>query len=145
MPKTVLPTHAYIPGQNDRHPEGAFDSIRASAVQGLDADQLAESEAFKAGLMFLNAGYFWETHEVLEPVWMALADGSLERQFVQGLIQLANGRLKMLMRRPKAAQRLVTQARGLVPADQSMVVMRLNVREVHGWIDRLEGDIELVL
>jgi len=145
MSKPTLPTHAYIPGQNDRHAEDAFDSIRQSAVQGLEADQLAQSDAWKAGLAFLDAGYFWEAHEVLEPVWMVLPKGGVERQFVQGLIQLANGRLKMLMGRPKAALRLVGQARGLVLVDGAMKIMGLEVREVNCWIDQLEDDIKLVL
>lgn len=140
-----LPAYAYVPGQNERHPEDTFDSIRRTAVQGHDADQLAHSEAFQAGLRFLEAGFYWESHEVLEPVWMVLPDASTERQFVQGLIQLANGCLKLRMDRPKAALRLVGQARGLVPADKSMWIMTLEMHSVHGWIDELERKVMLAL
>ncbi len=140
-----LPTYAYVPGQNERHPENTFDAIRSSAVSGQNADQLAHSEAFRAGLRFLDAGYYWEAHEVLEPVWMALPDGSTEKYVVQGLIQLANGSLKLRMGRPKAALRLVGQARGLVNREVSAPVMTLDVRDVHTWIDRLEGQILLAI
>jgi len=145
MSSDYLPSHAYVPGQNKRHPEDAFESIRQTAIHGQDADQLAQSSAFKTGLRFLSAGYYWEAHEVLEPVWMVLPDDSVERRFVQGLIQLANGRLKMLMGRPKAASRLVDQARGLIPTNPSLTVMRLTVSEVHHWIDTLEYEVNLVL
>lgn len=140
-----LPSHAYIPGKNSRHPDDAFESIRQTAIPDQDADQLAQSDAFKAGLCFLNAGYYWEAHEVLEPVWMALPDDSVERRFVQGLIQLANGRLKLLMERPKAASRLVDHARSLIATNPSLTIMTLKVAEVHSWIDQLEVEVNLVL
>ncbi|MEE9333351.1 MAG: alpha/beta fold hydrolase [Granulosicoccaceae bacterium] len=140
-----LPSHAHIPGHNMRHPENAFDRIRQTAARGQSADQLACSDAYRAGLRFLNAGFYWEAHEALEPVWMVLPEKSMERRFVRGLIQLANGRLKMCMGRPKAALRLVVQARDLVPTDSTLAVMTLDVQDVHGWIDELEGDACLAL
>ena len=101
-----LPGHAYLPGQTPRHPEGAFEWLRESARAGMSADALARSEAFRAGLVYLEKGYFWEAHEVLEPVWMALPQGSAERHLLQALIQLANARLKARMGRPRAVARL---------------------------------------
>ena len=145
MPAERLPSHAYVPGQNERHPEDTFDAIRRTAVQGHDAEQLAQTEAFRAGLRFLDAGFYWEAHEVLEPVWMVLPDSSMEHRFVQGLIQLANGYLKLRMGRPKAALRLVGQARGLLPVDTSMTIMTLDVKDVQGRIDALEHDVLLAL
>ena len=90
-----LPTHAYIPGVNERHPENAFDGIKSSVNAGDDIEQLEQCAAFRAGLQYLEAGFYWETHEVLEPVWMALPERSVEKRFIQGLIQLANGCLKL--------------------------------------------------
>lgn len=140
-----MPNYAYVPGRNQRHHENAFDAIRATAELGHNVAELSTCDAFQAGLQFFEAGYFWETHEVLEPVWIALPEGSVEKQFVQGLIQLANGRLKLRMDRPKAALRLVGQARGLIPTNASATVMAVRVMEVHRWIDALEGDILLAL
>lgn len=149
-----LPRYAYIPGQTARHPDDAFDAIRKTAVHGQGVDQLARCEAFRAGLYYFDQGYFWEAHEVLEPVWLALPEDSVERQFVQGLIQLANGRLKLRMGRLKAALRLVGQARGLLLARETeqagvskvpLTLMTLNVQDVHRWIDELESEIILAL
>lgn len=101
-----LPDHAYLPGQTTRHAEGAFDVLRDSARPGMGAAALADTPAFRAGLLYLEKGYFWEAHEVLEPVWMAQPQGSAERYFLQALIQLANARLKARMQRPRAVARL---------------------------------------
>ena len=108
-----LPAHAYVPGQNARHAEDAFEAIRKTAKPGMTADALADCAAFKHGLHYLEQGYFWEAHEVLEPVWMVLPEGE-DRRFAQGLIQLANAKLKARMERPKAALRLCSMARDLM-------------------------------
>ena len=139
MTSIQLPNHAYIPGQNERHPEDAFDLISNTVIAGNSAEQLSQCDAFQAGLLFLDKGYYWEAHEVLEPVWMHLDAGSVERKFVQGLIQIANGRLKLQMGKPKAVRRLVDHARSLIPDDGSKIIMSLKVNEVRGWIDRLEA------
>lgn len=142
MPQLRLPNWAYVPGQNERHPDDAFDALRQTAVRGQDTAGLAQCDAFRAGLRFLDSGYYWEAHEVLEPVWMALPEGCVERRFVQGLIQLANGCLKLRMDRPKAALRLVGKARALVPSGEvAATIMTIETREVHRWIDALERDV----
>lgn len=100
------PPHVYVPGQTERHPEDWFDAIKGTVQAGMSASELEASAAFRAGLAYFDAGYFWECHEVLEAVWMETPDGSAEREMVQAIIQLANARLKLLMNRPKAARRL---------------------------------------
>lgn len=111
-----LPPHAYVPGQNARHAEGWFDGIKETARPGMDLSALARSRAFEVGLAYLEAGYFWECHEVLEAVWMALPEGTPERSLVQAIIQLANARLKLRMQRPKATARLCDIAEGHLDA-----------------------------
>ncbi len=105
---SAAPDYAYVPGQTPRHPEGAFDAVRATA----EAEPLA-SEALRTGIDWIDAGYFWEAHEVLEPVWLALPDGPA-RTGVQALIQLANAGLKARMDRPPAALRLCDIAARLI-------------------------------
>jgi len=134
-----LPTHIYIPGLTIRHPEGAFDLIRETATDGMTPEQLAQSDAFCTGLRFIRAGYFWEAHEVLEPVWMVLPSPSVERDFVQGLIQIANGLLKIKMDRQKAALRLAKIARDLMPPQDRSHVMGVSLVEIDALIDSLEA------
>jgi hypothetical protein len=103
-----LPTHAYVPGDSPRHAEDAFDGLKQ-----VD-DPLATCIAWRAGLRFFKAGYFWEAHEVWEAVWMATVANSAEKCVVQGMIQLANAGLKRRMARPKAALRLDALAESLL-------------------------------
>lgn len=63
------------------------------------------------GLALYRAGFFWEAHEAWEPLWLDAAPNSRERAFLQGLIQLANGRLKLVMGREAAARRIAALAR----------------------------------
>lgn len=102
----ALPDHAYVPGVSPRHDEGTFAALRHTAHRNMSVQQLASSEAFRAGLHFFHMGYYWEAHEVLEPVWLATPAASAERHVVQALIQLANAALKKQMGRPRAVLRL---------------------------------------
>ena len=101
-----VPSHAYVPGETPRHPEGSFDRLTETARSGMTPAALAASDAWRAGWQFLRQGYFWEAHELFEPVWMALLPNSRERAMVQGAIQLANAALKARMGRPRAVLRL---------------------------------------
>lgn len=102
----LFPEYPYVPGRTPRHPEGWFDAIRDTVRPGASVSELANSPAWAAGLAYLEDGFFWEAHEVLEPIWMALPHGSREREMVQALIQLANACLKREMGRPRAVLRL---------------------------------------
>ncbi len=141
--KEFQPSHAYIPGLNKRHAEGLFDHIRDTAKSGMSAKVLAQSEAFQTGLRFIEEQYFWEAHEVLEPVWMLLEKFSDERHFVQGLIQLANGLLKMRMNRPKAAHRLAIIALSLVSLGKAEFVMNVKREDFILKIRELEHNSKL--
>jgi len=133
-----LPPHAYVPGQTARHPEDAFEALRATARAGMSAEDLAQCRAWQAGRAFLEAGFFWEAHEVLEPVWMALPDGSTERRFVQAVIQAANAALKHRMNRPRAVARLQGITRELLAGlPSAQVVMGHRVGVVMAIVDGL--------
>jgi len=111
----MRPAHAYVPGRNARHPETAFDAVKSSVVPGMSVARIAGSEAWQTGLDLYRTGYFWECHEVLEAVWMALPDGP-DRSAVQAVIQLANAALKERMGKPRAVLRLCDMAQGLAEA-----------------------------
>ena len=109
-----LPAHAYVPGRTPRHPEGAFDAVRGSVAAGMGIAALAESAAWRAGIAYMEAGFHWEAHEVLEPVWMACPPGGAEALAVRGTIQMANAALKLRMGRVRAAVRLRAMADDLL-------------------------------
>ncbi|MDE4173767.1 DUF309 domain-containing protein [Phaeobacter sp. PT47_59] len=113
------PPHAHVPGQTPRHPEGTFAALCNTVQAQQPPGAVFASDAWRAGLQFLETGYFWEAHEVWEAVWMALPEGTEARRLVQGMIQLANAELKQVMQRPKASLRLceiaLTHLQGLDP------------------------------
>jgi predicted metal-dependent hydrolase len=95
-----------VPGQGPRHDPERFAALHAGVTGGMGPDDLVRTDAWAAGLLYLDKGFFWEAHEVLEPVWMATEPGSAEREIVQALIQIANAALKVRMNRPRAVLRL---------------------------------------
>lgn len=110
----ALPPVPYRPGQTPRPPEGLF-AAEIAALESLgnpaDPADLARSAAFVGGIAAFRAGYFWEAHELWEPVWMRLPPQSPERHLMQGLIQRANAELKRAMGQPGAAARIDARAR----------------------------------
>lgn len=130
-----LPAHKHIPGQNARHPEDAFDWIRDQAA--------AESEnaAWKYGLHLFHHGFYWEAHEVLEPVWMAAAPNSAEKAMAQAVIQLANAALKRNMGKPKAAVRLAGMVEALASeaARGGEVVLGVEVASISAAADSIRA------
>lgn len=123
-----LPAHKHIPGQNARHPEDAFEWIRDQAAAE------AGNEAWEYGLRLLLEGFYWEAHEVLEPVWMAAPPNSAEKAMAQAVIQLANAALKLDMGKPKAAVRLAAMVEALAAEAAQGGEVVLGV-EVAGVID----------
>ena len=106
-----LPKAAHIPGQTPRPPEGFLDEVIAQApALTLDAEAY-RNPVWHYGLILIEHGFFWEAHEVLEPVWSNAAPNGRERFLVQAVIHIANGALKLRMNRPKAASRLADLAR----------------------------------
>lgn len=122
-----MPGHAYVPGRTERHDPDAFDLFHDSIREGMLLREIERSLAWRAGWQFVEAGYFWEAHEVLEPVWMVLPESRPEKRFVQAIIQLANAELKARMGKPNAVRRLCDIAEGLLreaKLDQVMGVSR---------------------
>jgi hypothetical protein len=104
------PPEPHLPGITPRPAEDHFDAVKATLEGCETPDALAASACFKAGFEAFERRYYWEAHELWEPVWMQLPEGSREKALVQGLIQLANAALKQRMGRPKAAERILLLA-----------------------------------
>lgn len=102
-----LPEAPYVPGRTARPRSGLFFDIAHAAPEITDPARWRDNEAWLYGFDLYGNGFFWETHEVWEPVWMGARPNSPERVLVQGLIHLANACLKLEMGRVKAAVRLV--------------------------------------
>lgn len=108
------PPHAYVPGQTPRHAEGAFDALRHTVAEGSSDSELLATPAVRTGLAWMDLGYFWEAHELLEPAWMQARPNSRVRRFLKAAIQTANAGLKDRMGRGRAVVRLCREVRGLL-------------------------------
>ena len=80
---TWRPAYAYLPGQTERHPEILFDEIK-NACAGCHYCEFRETATFEYAYIFLREGFYWESHEVFEVLWMACPDRSAEKPFYRG-------------------------------------------------------------
>lgn len=58
------------------------------------------------GIDLFNHGYWWESHESLEAVWIAAGQETPTGQFIQGLIQVAAAQLKRFIGQERGARML---------------------------------------
>ena len=126
----ALPPLAYIPGQTQRHKETQFDEIISSIPSVIDFETLQTLPAFHTALSYMQHGFHWEAHEILEAIWMNTAQNSIERLFTQCVIHLANANLKHIMQRETATQKIMTKANALSAeigrrAPDSLVVIEI--------------------
>ena len=109
-----LPGWAYVPGETA---DAAADHDTLWQAKALVPAQFfgfvpARHPALRYGIALNDAGYFWESQEVLEAVWAAAPQGGRERILLRACIQIANANLRLRMRKPHAAARLFGEALG---------------------------------
>src|ERR1700684_4690017 len=107
-----LPRWAYVPGET-ADAEADHDTLwhAKALVPSRFRDYVpARHPALRYGIALNDAGYFWESHEVLEAVWAAAPQGGRERPLLRACIQIANANLKLRMQKPRAAARVSGEA-----------------------------------
>ena len=107
----ALPARAHVPGSGTTPDEPVLETAKATAPAVTDETGWADNQAYLYGFDLLRGGFYWEAHEVWEPVWLACPPNSRARTLLRGLIQAANARLKAKMGRPRAVVRLAEEAR----------------------------------
>lgn len=97
------------------------------------------SGRLERGAALFNEGSFFEAHEVWEDAWR-VAEGDI-RQFLQGLIQIAAGFVKLQRGQPKGMMMLLDHGseklRGLAPADRDVEIGPL-LEAVAAWRAKAE-------
>jgi uncharacterized protein len=95
---------------------------RTPALDPVDADRL-----FREGVALFNGVRYWHAHEAWETLWRAAEDE--EREFYQGLIQVAAGLLHLQRRNARGAriklEEGVTKLRAYEPAHRGIFVNEL--------------------
>jgi hypothetical protein len=107
-----LPEWAYVPGEPaDSEPDHeTLWQAKALVPAQFFGFVPARHPALRYGIALNDAGYFWESHEVLEAVWAAAPQGGRERILLRACIQIANANLKLRMQKPHATARLWGEA-----------------------------------
>jgi hypothetical protein len=107
-----LPQWAYVPGETA---EAEADHDTLWQAKALVPSQFrgfvpARHPALRYAIALNDAGYFWESQEILEAVWAAAPQGGRERMLLRACIQIATANLRLRMRKPHAAARLLREA-----------------------------------
>jgi Domain of unknown function (DUF309) len=107
-----LPAWTYVPGETaDAEPD--YETLgRAKALVPAQFFGFVPTRhpALRYGMALNDAGYFWESQQVLEAVWAAAPQGGRERILLRACIQLASANLKLRIRKPNATARLWGEA-----------------------------------
>src|ERR1700692_2909020 len=107
-----LPQWAYVPGET-AEAEADHDTLwqAMALVPSRFQDFVpARHPALRYGIALNDAGYFWESQEILEAVWAAAPQGGRERILLRACIQIANANLRLRMQKPHAAARFFGEA-----------------------------------
>ena len=107
-----MPRWAYLPGETA---DAAADHDTLWQAKALVPPRFrdyvpARHPALRYGIALNDAGYFWESQEVLEAVWAAAPQNGRERALLRACIQIGNANLRLRMQKPRAASRLLGEA-----------------------------------
>src|SRR5438552_9470963 len=119
-------------GEADSAPESATSPQtrgRTPALDPFEADRL-----FRYGVALFNGARYWHAHEAWETLWRAADDK--DRDFYQGLIQIAAGLLHLQRRNARGARNKLSE--GLVKLRRYEPAHRgIFVNELIGAADRV--------
>jgi uncharacterized protein len=107
---------------------------RTAALDPVEADRI-----FREGVALFNGVRYWHAHEAWETLWRAAPDK--ERNFYQGLIQVAAGLLHLQRRNARGARsKLAEGVARLRPFEP--VHRGIFVNELIGRADRLIAELD---
>lgn len=112
-PQLDLPSIAHVPGSGSVPDMVLLEVAKGLATKVTRAAGWQDNAAYLYGHDLLDAGYFWEAHEVWEVVWLNCPPNSAEKVLLQMLVQRANAELKLNMGRSNASRRLAGQVNAL--------------------------------
>lgn len=108
-----LPARAHVPGSGSSPDMVPLEHAKSLAPPQTRAEDWQDNATYVYGHRLLEAGLYWEAHEVWEAVWMNCSPNSTEKVLLKALIQLANARLKRSMGKENAATRLESMVEAL--------------------------------
>jgi uncharacterized protein len=121
-------------------PPASTEPERAVAGRTEPLDPAEADRLFRRGVALFNGVRYWHAHEAWETIWRAAPDE--ERDFYQGLIQVAAGLLHLQRRNLRGARNKLAEGVAKLepyqPAHQGVFVNEL-VGEARRILDDLEG------
>lgn len=99
----LFPPYRFTPGR-DPHPAAdprghSYEPpghVRPAAVYR-SPEAWQDSDEYLYGCDLYNHGYWWEAHEAWEDLWRVVPGESVQRHFLQGLIQVSACHLKLYL------------------------------------------------
>ncbi|RIK63467.1 MAG: DUF309 domain-containing protein [Planctomycetota bacterium] len=141
-----FPPYRFVPG---RHPHPTASPLGHSyagpghaepAVCPVAPDAWRVSEEYLYGCDLYNHAYWWEAHEAWEGLWHLPERGSLQRKFLQGLIQVSACHLKLRLGHMDGVSRLLESSRTyLCDVRAAVGDHRFMGLEVAGFLNRVEA------
>lgn len=110
LPQRSFPPYAFVPGLHphpSRDPKGHSYGREEHEPDYCPAAAWRDNEEYLFGVDLYNHGFFWESHEAWEGLWLKCESvDETQRQFLQALIQLSAATLKIPMKQPTGLQKL---------------------------------------
>lgn len=110
QPQRPFPPYAFVPGLHphpNRDPKGHSYGHEESEPEYIAPEAWSDNEEYLYGVDLYNHGFFWESHEAWEGLWLKCESvDETQRQFLQALIQLSAATLKILMKQPTGFKKL---------------------------------------
>jgi hypothetical protein len=110
----AMPGWAYDPGTDGTPDREPLEAVKKLVPVRFGRFVPTFDPAFQYALALHDGGFFWEAHEIWEAVWKAASMNGRDRLALRALIQIANAGLKQRQARPRAATRLLDEARALL-------------------------------
>lgn len=117
--REVMPPYTYVPGQQPhpiRDPDGHRYGQPEPSVDHFDPTKWAECTPYLFGVDLFNAGFYWESHEQWEAVWLAVGRRGTTADLLKGLIKFSAAGVKHLEGRPVGVARHARRAADLLEA-----------------------------
>ena len=105
----AFPGYRHVPGFTPhpiRDPKGHSFGLPDPKLPDLNTADWRRCEHYLFGIDLFNAGYWWESHEVLEGLWHSSGIGTPAAHALQAVIQCAAAHLKASIDCPRGAMRL---------------------------------------
>lgn len=120
-------------------PYTADPSDNPPASSAVPTDPAADERTFRAGVAMFNGVRYWHAHEEWEALWRTAPAG--ERDFYQGLIQIAAGLLHLQRRNARGARNKLAEGIDKLQAYQP-AHRGVFVNELIGEATRLLVDLQ---